>query len=162
MASMCRVSRSEGTKVNRRRHPPNDLSVSWGTQRTRLGGASRSFFDTIRIWLAGDRADHLLERATANGINLRKIDDHAISLTLDETMQDISVLLPVFDLDPAAISAEPIEVIGSGLKRESEFLSHPVFNKYHTETELLRYIRRLESRDLSLTTSMIPLGSSMQ
>ena len=51
------------------------------------------------------------------------------------------------------------EVIGSGLRRESEFLSHPVFNRFHTETELLRYIRRLESRDLSLTTSMIPLGS---
>jgi glycine dehydrogenase len=69
------------------------------------------------------------------------------------------VLLPVFDLDPTAVNVEPVEVIGSGLKRESEFLNHPVFNKYHTETELLRYIRRLESRDLSLTTSMIPLGS---
>ena len=117
------------------------------------------FFDTIRVWLAGDRADHLLERAMANGVNLRKLDDHAISLTLDETIQDISPLLPVFDLDPAAVRDEPMEVIGSGLKRESKFLSHPVFNKYHTETELLRYIRRLESRDLSLTTSMIPLGS---
>jgi glycine dehydrogenase len=117
------------------------------------------FFDTIRVWLAGDSADHLLERAIANGVNLRKLDDHAISLTLDETMQDISALLPVFDLHPAAVTAEPIEVIGSGLKRESGFLRHPVFNRYHTETELLRYIRRLESRDLALTTSMIPLGS---
>ena len=57
------------------------------------------------------------------------------------------------------IASEPIEVIGSGLRRESEFLRHPVFNRFHTETELLRYISRLESRDLSLTTSMIPLGS---
>ncbi len=117
------------------------------------------FFDTIRVWLAGDRADHLLERAVANGMNLRKLDDHAVSLTLDETMPDISALLPVFDLPPDSIKSEPIEVIGSGLKRESGFLRHPVFNNYHTETELLRYIRRLESRDLSLTTSMIPLGS---
>ena len=117
------------------------------------------FFDTIRVWLAGDRADHLLERAVANGVNLRKLDDHAVSLTLDETMPDISALLPVFDLPPDSIKSEPIEVIGSGLKRESGFLRHPVFNNYHTETELLRYIRRLESRDLSLTTSMIPLGS---
>ena len=117
------------------------------------------FFDTIRVWLAGDRADHLLERAVANGLNLRKLDDHAVSLTLDETMPDISALLPVFDLPPDAIKSEPIEVIGSGLKRESGFLLHPVFNNYHTETELLRYIHRLESRDLSLTTSMIPLGS---
>ncbi len=117
------------------------------------------FFDTIRVWLAGDRADHLLERANAHGVNIRKLDDHAISLTLDETTQDLSLLLRVFDLPPAAHSLEPIEVIGSGLRRESEFLGHPVFNIYHTETELLRYIRRLESRDLSLTTSMIPLGS---
>ena len=117
------------------------------------------FFDTIRVWLAGDRADHLLERANAHGVNIRKLDDHAISLTLDETTQDLSPLLRVFDLPPAAHSLEPIEVIGSGLRRESEFLSHPVFNRFHTETELLRYIRRLESRDLSLTTSMIPLGS---
>ncbi len=73
--------------------------------------------------------------------------------------QDISALLPVFDLPPDSIKSEPVEVIGSGLKRESGFLRHPVFNNYHTETELLRYIRRLESRDLSLTTSMIPLGS---
>ena len=152
-------------------HGPQGLkSIATGVHRLtcQLAGALKErawavhpgpFFDTIRIWLAGDRADHLLDRATAYGINLRKIDDHAISLTLDETVQDISVLLPVFDLDPAAISAEPVEVIGSGLKRESEFLEHPVFNKYQTETELLRYIRRLESRDLSLTTSMIPLGS---
>ncbi|HEY5811899.1 MAG TPA: aminomethyl-transferring glycine dehydrogenase subunit GcvPB, partial [Terrimicrobiaceae bacterium] len=91
--------------------------------------------------------------------NLRKLDAHAISLTLDETMDDLSALLPIFDLDAAALALEPIEVIGAGLKRESEFLRHPVFNSYHTETELLRYIRQLESRDLSLTTSMIPLGS---
>ena len=57
------------------------------------------------------------------------------------------------------ISAEPTEVIGSGLSANRSFCSHPVFNRFHTETELLRYISRLESRDLSLTTSMIPLGS---
>jgi glycine cleavage system P protein (glycine dehydrogenase) len=117
------------------------------------------FFDTIRVWLVGDRADHLLERGHAHGVNIRKLDDHAISLTLDETTQDIASLLPIFDLEPAALPVEPIEVIGSGLRRESEFLRHPIFNRFHTETELLRYIKRLESRDLSLTTSMIPLGS---
>ena len=118
-------------------HGPQGLkSIATGVHRLtcQLAGALKErdwavhpgpFFDTIRIWLAGDRADHLLDRATAYGINLRKIDDHAISLTLDETIQDISVLLPVFDLDPAAISAEPVEVIGSGLKRESEFLEPP-------------------------------------
>ena len=152
-------------------HGPQGLkSIAAGIHRLacQLAGALKErdwavhpgpFFDTIRVWLAGDRADHLLERAIASGVNLRKLDDHAISLTLDETMQNISSLLSVFDLHPATIATEPIEVIGSGLKRESQFLRHPVFNSYHTETELLRYIHRLESRDLSLTTSMIPLGS---
>ncbi len=68
-------------------------------------------------------------------------------------------LLAVFDLPLAALRSEPSEVIGTGLRRESEFLLHPIFNRFHTETELLRYIKRLELRDLSLTTSMIPLGS---
>jgi glycine dehydrogenase len=117
------------------------------------------FFDTIRVWLVGERADHLLERASSRGVNIRKLDDHAISLTLDETTEDLSSLLAVFDLPPAALRPEPSEVIGSGLRRESEFLLHPIFNRFHTETELLRYIKRLELRDLSLTTSMIPLGS---
>ncbi len=73
------------------------------------------FFDTIRVWLAGDRADHFLERAIAHGVNLRKLDDHAISLTLDETRRRTSSsLLPVFDLEPGGIAREPMEVIGSG------------------------------------------------
>ncbi|MGA7216409.1 MAG: aminomethyl-transferring glycine dehydrogenase, partial [Terrimicrobiaceae bacterium] len=152
-------------------HGPQGLkSIAEGIHRMtcQLAGALRErdwavhpgpFFDTIRVWLAGDHADHLLQRANAHGVNIRKLDDHAISLTLDETMLDISSLLPIFDLPPAALESKPIEMIGSGLRRESEFLRHPVFNRFHTETELLRYIRRLESRDLSLTTSMIPLGS---
>ena len=117
------------------------------------------FFDTIRVWLVGERADRLLERANSRGVNIRKLDDHAISLTLDETTEDLASILAVFDLPPAALRPVPIEVIGSSLRRESEFLLHPIFNRFHTETELLRYIKRLESRDLSLTTSMIPLGS---
>ena len=151
-------------------HGPQGLkSIAEGIHRMtcRLAGALKKhdwavhpgpFFDTIRVWLAGDRADHLLERASAHGVNLRKLDDHAISLTLDETTQDLSSLLPVFDLEPAALAFDPIEVIGSGLRRESDFLRHPVFNRFHTETSLLRYIKRLESRDLSLTTSIIPSG----
>jgi len=117
------------------------------------------FFDTLRIWLAGDHSRDLLEWAECNGVNLRKIDDHAVSLTLDETTDSLSMLWPVFDLQSRDFSPEVPEVIGSALCRESPFLQHSVFNRYHTETELLRYIRRLESRDLSLTTSMIPLGS---
>jgi glycine dehydrogenase len=117
------------------------------------------FFDTIRIWLAGDSADDLCQWAEVNGVNLRKLDSHAVTLTLDETTGDLSSLFGIFDLDLRdAAEAEP-EVLYKSLRRTSPFLTHPVFNRYHTETELLRYIRRLEERDLSLTTSMIPLGS---
>lgn len=118
-----------------------------------------AFFDTVRVWLAGDRADDLLRWAGSRGVNLRKIDDHAVAFTLDETTDDLAFLLPIFDLKAEDFSENPQPVIGAELRRESTYLQHPVFNRYHTESELLRYIRRLESRDLSLTTSMIPLGS---
>jgi len=117
------------------------------------------YFDTLRIWLQDSKADDVLPWAAENGVNLRKIDDHAVSLTLDETTDDLSALQLIFDLDAADFPETPEEVLTGGLARASAFLQHPVFNRYHTETELLRYIRRLESRDLSLTTSMIPLGS---
>ena len=117
------------------------------------------FFDTLRIWLAEDTADELCRWAESNGVNLRKLDDHAVTLTLDETTGDLSRLLPVFDLDLQDAEEAPSEVLYSSLKRSTPYLTHPVFNRFHTETELLRYIRRLEARDLSLTTSMIPLGS---
>ncbi len=117
------------------------------------------FFDTIRIWLGTRQADDLLLRASAGGINLRKLDEHAVAVALDETTDDLRPLLEVF----GGISGDEAEgcpeVIGPSLRRKSAFLTHPVFHSYHTETEMLRYIRRLEAKDLSLTTSMIPLGS---
>jgi len=117
------------------------------------------FFDTLRIRLVGDQARDLFERAESHGVNLRRIDEHAVSFTLDETTDNLSALWPLFDLQPGDFPSVVPAVIEAGLRRESRFLQHAVFNRYHTETELLRYIRRLESRDLSLTTSMIPLGS---
>ena len=117
------------------------------------------FFDTIRIWLGTRNADDLLVRAAAGGINLRKLDDHAVAVALDETTDDLRPLLEIFGEISGDEAGESPEVIGPSLRRKSAFLTHPVFHSYHTETEMLRYIRRLEAKDLSLTTSMIPLGS---
>jgi glycine dehydrogenase len=117
------------------------------------------FFDTVRIWLGSRHADEFLIRAAARGINLRKLDDHAVAIALDETTDDLTAILDVFGGTPGDFPEELPEVIGASLRRKSEFLTHPVFQSYHTETEMLRYIRRLEAKDLSLTTSMIPLGS---
>ena len=117
------------------------------------------FFDTVRVWLGSRHADEVLVRAAARGINLRKLDEHAVAIALDETTDDLQSLLEVFGATPGDIFEDLPEVIGPSLRRKSEFLTHPVFHSHHTETEMLRYIRRLEAKDLSLTTSMIPLGS---
>src|SRR4029077_291827 len=90
---------------------------------------------------------------TDSGINLRKVDEHTLSITLDETTEDLGDLLEVFGAAPVVSTADSIET------RTTAFLTHPVFNRYHTEHEMLRYLRRLEAKDLSLTFSMIPLGS---
>ncbi|MFA7343185.1 MAG: aminomethyl-transferring glycine dehydrogenase [Terrimicrobiaceae bacterium] len=117
------------------------------------------FFDTVRVWLGSRHADEILVRAAARGLNLRKLDEHAVAIALDETTGDLGPLLEVFGGTPGDFSEDLPEVIGSALRRKTGFLAHPVFHSHHTETEMLRYIRRLEAKDLSLTTSMIPLGS---
>jgi len=117
------------------------------------------FFDTVRVWLGSRHADEFLIRAAARGINLRKLDDHALAIALDETTDDLTAILEVFGGTPGDFPQDLPEVIGPSLRRKSDFLTHPVFQSHHTETGMLRYIRRLEAKDLSLTASMIPLGS---
>ncbi len=118
--------------------------------------AQGPFFDTLRLNVPGS-ADEILERALARGINLRRFDADSIGISLDETTEDLEHLAAIFGL--SEIPDESISPVPTSLRRESDILVHPVFRTHHTETELQRYIRRLESRDLSLTTSMIPLGS---
>ncbi|HXG49729.1 MAG TPA: aminomethyl-transferring glycine dehydrogenase [Methylomirabilota bacterium] len=134
----------------------------------RLGHrVSDSFFDTLRVELTGLSAGTLRERAEAERINLRYFDGQTVGIALDETTsaEELEQLARLFctrqpmDFTVASLSADAPPGIDPALARTSEFLTHPVFNRYHSETEMLRYIRRLESRDLSLTASMIPLGS---
>lgn len=117
------------------------------------------FFDTVRVWLGSRPAEEFLVRAAACGINIRKLDDHAIAIALDETTEDLGSLFEIFGGTPGDLLEDLPEVIEPSLRRKTDFLTHPVFRSHHTETEMLRYIRRLEAKDLSLTTSMIPLGS---
>ena len=118
------------------------------------------FFDTLRVELSSGNADSLLEKARAQGINLRKIDRQTIGISLDETAteKDVEELCHLFGSERAKSAREGFS-IPEELIRRTPYLTHEVFHKYHSETEMLRYLRRLESRDLSLTTSMIPLGS---
>jgi len=137
---------------------------------TELGYAIQPepFFDTIRITTSKKWSAHELQQeAVLHGINLHLIDADTVSLSLDETTTpaDLQALVAVFGKgeepgELARLKGVPRRTrLPAALLRTSDYLTHPVFNSYRTETEMLRYIRRLESRDLSLCTSMIPLGS---
>jgi glycine dehydrogenase len=125
------------------------------------------FFDTIHVTVPG--ADHTVILATAHAshINIRDTGGTSFAIALDETTSaaDIENLLTVFnfghahEVDVAALSNETAAGIPDAHRRTGALLAHPVFNTHHTEHEMLRYLRRLESRDLSLTHSMISLGS---
>ncbi len=119
------------------------------------------FFDTICVRLGETRAAEILRLAEGCGINLRLLDEHSVTISLDETTGSLDAFARIFNHgnEISFPIEEPHAAIPDSLARRSEFLTHPVFNRYHTETELMRYMKRLESRDLSLTTSMIPLGS---
>lgn len=116
------------------------------------------FFDTVKI-SPNKKNDEVYRLAAERGMNLRRFSDGALGIALDETTNEASLcsLLKVFGAgDLASISTS---VIPASLQRTSAFLTHPVFNTHTSETQMLRYIRKLESKDLSLTHSMIPLGS---
>ena len=124
------------------------------------------FFDSISV--AGARPAHeLLAKARAAGINLRPIDAQRVGVSLDETCERAAVeaLWQVFAApgqmlpDFAALAADCGDRLPAPLLRESAFLQHEVFNRYHSETELMRYLRRLADKDLALDRTMIPLGS---
>ena len=123
-----------------------------------------NFFDTVRVEV--ESSEVILEHAVKTGCNLRALGPHAVGISLDETTtpRDIELLMAVFrgttvrDLADDDLGEAPLRIPQSAI-RTSEFLTHPIFNSHDTETEMLRYLKKLESRDLSLTTSMIPLGS---
>ncbi len=118
------------------------------------------FFDTIRINLTSAESASLRSRATKEGINLRFLGETAVTISLDETVTSMDHLVELFGKGSASTATNPFSwQTPEALRRTTLFLTHPVFNSYHTETEMLRYLRRLEAKDLSLTTSMIPLGS---
>lgn len=116
------------------------------------------FFDTLRIELASDKISAIRTQAEAAGINFY-YEKEAIQIALDETTTeaDLNEILTVLGISGKIQTAKP--QIPAGLKRESTYLTHPVFNMYHTESDMMRYIKRLENRDLSLMHSMISLGS---
>ena len=124
-----------------------------------------AFFDTLAVQLDGKAADQVQRAARERRINLRALGADRIAIALDETVTDTDVadIAAVFaaakGAGKVAIPADAPAAIPSALARTTAYLTHPVFNRHHSETEMLRYLKRLEDRDLSLTSAMIPLGS---
>ncbi len=120
--------------------------------------AHTHYFDTLRLHLSAEILEQIHQKADAAGINFF-YDERGLQISIDETVteRDLADIAAIFGAPtpvPVSHSAIPI-----ALQRETPFLTHPVFNSYHTESEMMRYLKRLENRDLSLTHSMISLGS---
>jgi len=159
----------EGLRRIARRVHALTAALAEGLRRLGYQVGNEPFFDTLRIGTGDRPADDLLAAARLRRINLRKLDGSTICVALDEatTVEEVETLLevfagavdrvPDFTVEELAAAAD-LEIPGPHA-RTSDFLTHPVFHRFHQEHEMLRYIRRLEGRDLSLTTSMIPLGS---
>ena len=166
MASMYAVYHgSEGIRRIAQRAHLFAVILAEGLRRLGLDASEGPFFDTVRVGLGARRSEEIVRLAEARGMNLRVLDEHTVCIALDETTDDLDDLFGVFGdgAQPDWTTGELAEEVEGGfdesIARKSAFLTHPVFNRHHTETEMLRYIRRLEAKDLSLTTSMIPLGS---
>lgn len=128
--------------------------------------ANQPYFDTLMLE-TGDKTEAIHQAAETVGFNLRRIDATHVGLSLDETTEvsDVEQLWQIFALQQSVDfsiaefdDSEPL-VIPATLQRTAPVLVHPVFNRYHSETEMLRYIRALADKDIALDRSMIPLGS---
>ncbi len=120
-----------------------------------------NFFDTVSV--LSDQASAIVQNTASEfAINLRLIDEGRVGFSFDETTtaNDVASVLRAFGVDESDIESNDLtSAIPVDLQRTTDFLTHPVFNRYHSETEMLRYLKRLENKDFSLTHGMIPLGS---
>ena len=140
----------------------NSLASSLRKNLDQLGFESINdhFFDTLVIKTKG-KTESIHKRALDNQINLRRIDSESVGLSLDETssFDDLNKLLEIFAGSEVNAEISESTAIPDALSRKSSFLDHAIFNQFHTETELLRYIRKLSDKDIALDRAMIPLGS---
>ncbi len=150
-------------RIARRVH---QLAGQLATGLTKLGFdvADSAFFDTLLVRMTKEDADAVIGEAVSRGLELRRLSDGEITVALDETTTDADVhdLLSSFargETVPFTIDDLSAGTNLAGFERTSGFMEHPCFHNYRSETEMLRYLKRLEDRDLSLTSAMIPLGS---
>lgn len=156
----------EGLKTIARRVHHFTAIVAKSLQSAGFELAHQHFFDTLTV-KTEQQTDILYTKALAASINLRKFDTE-LGISFDETttVSDLVALLAVFGVDNAEcdslsndIGQDEFSAIPEACRRTSSFLTHPVFNTHHSETQMLRYLKKLENKDFSLTHGMIPLGS---
>ncbi|KAM5191340.1 glycine dehydrogenase (decarboxylating), mitochondrial [Mantella aurantiaca] len=167
MAAMfCVYHGPNGLKHIARRVHNATLVLAEGLKRAGHQLHDEMFFDTLKIH-CGCSVKEVLDRAAQRQLNLRVYRDGSLGVSIDETVKekDLDDLLWVFGCESSAeLVAENMTEDGKGIlatafKRTSKFLAHAVFNSYHSETNIVRYMKRLENKDISLVHSMIPLGS---
>ena len=143
------------TEVNK-----NTIKLAKSLEEKGFEIRTKYFFDTITID-SGENTDALLEAALQKGINLRKINNNLIGISLDESVDEqvLKNILSAFSIQSVKESKQETGSIPKNLLRTSKYLQHPVFNTYRSETEMLRYIKRLYEKDIALDRAMIPLGS---
>ncbi|HDY7702992.1 TPA: aminomethyl-transferring glycine dehydrogenase [Vibrio vulnificus] len=155
----------EGIRTIARRTHHMTAILAAGLTKSGYELAHNAFFDTITI-NTGDNTQALYAKAQAADINLRLLDGQ-ISISFDETttVADIDALFAIFDVKESVnalstdIAGNEFAAIPEACRRTSRFLTHPVFNTHHSETQMMRYLKQLENKDFSLTHGMIPLGS---
>ncbi|MET2845249.1 aminomethyl-transferring glycine dehydrogenase [Vibrio owensii] len=156
---------AEGLRTIARRTHHMTAILAAGLTKGGFELAHNSFFDTITI-NTGAQTEDLYAKALAADINLRKLGTQ-LGVSFDETttVADVEALFAVFGVkeEVAALSTEIADnefaAIPEALRRTTEYLTHPVFNTHHSETQMMRYLKQLENKDFSLTHGMIPLGS---
>ncbi len=135
-----------------------------GLEQQGIRPVNTSWFDTLTLRL-GERTQSVVKSAQEQEINLRLVDEHTVGISLDETTEvdDVialwGILLGDHNLDADTLATEISEALPGDLIRTDDFLSHPTFSDYHSETEMLRYLRKLSDKDIALDRAMIPLGS---
>jgi len=159
----------EGLKAIATRVHALTVRLARGLGRLGVKVKHASVFDTIRLEMEPAEADRAMVRARDRKMNLRRLDARSIGISLDETTrpEDVEALWGVFapgagkavDFAKEVLASEVTPSWGPALTRRSAYLTHPVFHRHRSETEMLRYMKRLEAKDLSLTYAMIPLGS---
>ena len=123
---------------------------------------SENFFDTVTI-KTKNKTEAIFKKALDENINLRKVDNETLSVAFDEAkkLDDVNILFKIFGIEKTLDQNSKVDLtnLPTNLLRTSKYLTHPVFNKYHSETEMLRYLKKLEDCDIALNRSMIALGS---